>query len=436
MSAETVADTRVRAAFLAYSFLLYLLVPFVLLRLLWLGSRNPEYLRRWRERFGRPLRVNGDRPVLLLHAVSVGEVLAAKPLLHRLVARHPAYRIIITTTTPTGAMTVRQSFGESVEHLYFPYDLPAAVGCFLDRVRPDAVLVMETEIWPNFFAACRKRGVPLALVNARMSERSAAGYARVPGIIGDTLRIPVLIAAQSDADARRLRELGADPGRIVVCGNLKYDIRFPPSIREQGLALRRIFSASRPVWIAASTHEGEERVVLEAFATVRTEQPGCLLVLAPRHPERFDRVEALCGKAGFTTIRRTAQPARCDPEVDVYLLDTLGELPVLYASADVAFVGGSLTPHGGHNLLEPASLGLPLLSGPHLFNFADAAERLTEAGALHIVRDARELAATLLKMLGDANLRHEAGERARREYLKNQGSADLVMEGLRPMLSA
>jgi 3-deoxy-D-manno-octulosonic-acid transferase len=258
-----------RPARLAYSLLLYLLVPFVLLRLLWLGTRNPEYLKRWRERFGRPARLNGSAPVLLVHAVSVGEVLAAKPLLHRLMARHPGHRIIVTTTTPTGAMTVRQSFGERVEHLYFPYDLPSAVESFLDRLAPDAVLVMETEIWPNFFAACARRGIPLALVNARMSARSAAAYGRVPGLVGETLRAPALIAAQSEADAGRLRQLGADPGRVAVCGNLKYDIRFPPSIREQGLAQRRLFSANRPVWIAASTHEGEERAVLRSLRRSR-----------------------------------------------------------------------------------------------------------------------------------------------------------------------
>jgi len=418
---------------LAYSALLYLLVPFVLLRLLWLGTRNPEYLARWRERFGRPARRLGTEPVLLVHAVSVGEVLAAKPLLHRVMARHPGHRIIVTTTTPTGAATVRQSFGESVQHLYFPYDLPSAVDGFLERVDPDAVLVMETEIWPNFFAACGRRGIPLALVNARMSARSAAGYARVPGIVRDTLRIPVLIAAQSEADARRLRELGADPARLTVCGNLKYDIRFPPSVREQGLAQRRLFSASRPVWIAASTHEGEERAVLDAFAAVQRVQPDCLLLLAPRHPERFDRVEALCRKAGFSVARRRAESR--GPEMDVFLLDTLGELPVFYASADIAFVGGSLTPHGGHNLLEPAALGLPLITGPHVFNFADAAERLRQAGALRTVGNPQELAAVVVEMLNDANLRHAAGERAHRVYVENQGGADLVMERLQGVLS-
>jgi 3-deoxy-D-manno-octulosonic-acid transferase len=349
--------------------------------------------------------------------------------------RHPGHRLVVTTTTPTGAATVRQNFGESVEHLYFPYDLPSAVDSFLDRVCPAAVLVMETEIWPNFFTACARRGVPLALVNARMSARSAAGYARLSGMIRDTLRIPVLIAAQSDADARRLRELGADPGRLAVCGNLKYDIRFPPSIREQGLAQRRIFSASRPVWIAASTHEGEERVVLEAFAEIHRLQPDCLLVLAPRHPERFERVHGLCVKAGFTVARRTSPGVASGPSADIFVLDTLGELPVFYASADIAYVGGSLTPHGGHNLLEPASLGLPIITGPHVFNFADAAERLGAAGALRVAHDAGELATIVLDMLNDANGRHTAGERAHRVYMENQGSADLVIERLQPLLS-
>lgn len=419
----------------SYSVTLHLLLPLVLLRLLWLGWKTPGYRQRWRERFGLVRRQRGSEPVLLLHAVSVGEVLAAKPLLHRIQASYPAYRIVVTTTTPTGAMTVRQNFGDSVEHLYFPYDLPLAVATFLDRVAPRVVMVMETEIWPNFFAACRRRGIPLALVNARLSARSAARYARIARLARVTLHASTLIAAQSAADARRFADLGAAPGKVTVCGNLKYDVHLPPSVREQGVALRQAFSSSRAVWIAASTHEGEEQAALDAYADVVRSQPRCLLIIAPRHPERFDRVEQLCRRAGRSTARRTRMQTVPGDRVEVFLLDTLGELAMFYACADVAFVGGSLVRHGGHNLLEPAALGLPLISGPHLYNFTEIAERLAVVGALQTVPDAQQLAAAVSGLLQDANRRHAAGERARQVYLDNQGSADQLLLRLQPLLA-
>lgn len=415
-----------------YTLVLALLLPAALLRLAWLGLRNPGYLKRWRERLG--CLEAAAPPTLLVHAVSVGEVLAAAPLLRRLMEKE-GLSVVVSTTTPTGADTVRRVLGDSVRHVYFPYDLPFLVGRFLDRLRPGAVVIMETEIWPNFLSACGRRRIPVALVNARLSARSAAGYARFPALARAAMEALDLIAAQGEPDARRFVELGAVPDRVKVCGNLKFDVQLAASIVEQGAAQRRRFSVDRPVFMAASTHHGEEPMVLEAFRVVLEQEPRCLLVLAPRHPERAGAVEDLCRRAGLRTVRRTGGEASDPGTAQVFLLDTLGELPVFYAAADVAFVGGSLVPLGGHNLLEPASLGLPLLSGPHVFNFAEAAERLEAAGALAIVAHAKGLAGAVLELLRDANLRHARGEAARRVFRENRGSAEVVAGLLQPFLA-
>ena len=418
---------------LAYTLVLYLLAPLVLLRLAWLGLRNSGYWRRWRERFGFVPHARGLARPLLVHAVSVGEVLAALPLLRRLMEEN-GWDIVLSTTTPTGADTVRRCLGDSVRHVYYPYDLPPAAARFLDHVRPVAVLIMETEIWPNFLAACSRRRIPVALINARMSGRSAAGYARVPALVREALGSVALIAAQADADARRFVGLGADPRRVAVCGNLKFDVQLAASIAEQGAAQRHRFSTDRPVWIAASTHQGEEIRVLEAFRTVLAAEPRCLLVLAPRHPERAGTVEDLCRREGLRVARRTRENDYDAAATHVYLVDTLGELPVFYAAADAAFVGGSLVPLGGHNLLEPASLGVALVSGPGTFNFAEIVGKLEAAGALRVVPDAPALAGAVLELLRDANLRYARGEAGRRVFLENRGGVDLVMDLLRPLL--
>lgn len=418
-----------------YSCVLFLLTPFVLLRLLWLGRRNPAYLEGWTERFGFSRPVPGDRPVIWLHAVSVGEVLAAKPLLNKLLERYPNYRVIVTTTTPTGASTVQRNFPVNVAHRYFPYDLPLAVRISLSRIHPSLVIIMETELWPNFYARCAAQGLPLALVNARLSEQSARGYRRVPGLIRSTVRSASVIAAQSRADADRFLALGADPECVVVCGNVKFDVHLPHSVREQGQALRRLFSVNRPVWIAASTHPGEEAGILQAFGRVLVTIPDCLLILAPRHPDRCDEVEELCRSAGFTTARRSRQD-QYTRVTGVFLLDTLGELPVFYACADTAFVGGSLVPAGGHNLLEPASLGVPVISGPHLFNFESISELLVAAQAMTVVATPEQLAEVVIRLLQDANLRFSMGEAAKAVFQQHRGSTELLLRTLSPLLNA
>lgn len=356
--------------------------------------------------------------------------MAAQPLLRLLTEQFPHFRIVITTVTPTGAATVQRRLGDTVTHIYFPYDLPWAVRRFLLRVRPKLVIVMETELWPNFFSACHRAGVPLALVNARLSLRSLRRYQRVAGVARDTVQAASLISAQSKPDAERFIELGASPDRIEICGNLKFDLSVPHSVAEQGQAMRRFFSTDRPIWIGASTHQGEERLLLEAFRSVLLMHPRSLLILAPRHPERFESVAQLCGKMHFQAVRRSDTAMGYGPGTQIFILDTLGELPIFYASADVAFVGGSLVPAGGHNVLEAASLGVPLVTGPHMYNFAEIAELLGAAGALRIVGGVEQLAKCVDELLRDANLRHLMGESARSVFDRNQGSAQCIMRRL------
>ncbi|HEY5719372.1 MAG TPA: lipid IV(A) 3-deoxy-D-manno-octulosonic acid transferase [Gammaproteobacteria bacterium] len=403
-----------------YSLLLYLLVPAVVARLAWKGLNDPAYRGRWRERFGHAppgLRPGG----LWVHAVSVGEVLAAVPLVERLLALHPELPITVTTMTPTGSARVREQFGDRVGHCYVPYDLPGAVRRFLIALRPRAVIVMETEIWPNLLHQCARRRVPLVLANARLSARSFRGYRRIGRLIRAALGGVSAVAAQAQADAERLVALGAPAARVSVTGSIKFDLEVPDAVPQAAVALRTR-CGSRPVWIAGSTHEGEEVRVLEAHARLRQRHPDALLVLVPRHPERFRAVAELAAQRGFRVARRSG--GESPAEADVYLGDTMGELLLLYAAADVAFVGGSLVPTGGHNLLEPAALGRPVLTGPHLHNFTLIAELLLEAGAAWQVADAAELADKVALLLDDAGRRAGMGDAGQAVVARNRGALE------------
>jgi 3-deoxy-D-manno-octulosonic-acid transferase len=408
-----------------YTFLLYLLTPLVLLRLAWRGLRARDYWYRWPERFGSIAPALGER-VIWIHAVSVGEVQAAEPVVRALLEQYPDYSLLVTTVTPTGSARVTALFGQQLAHVYAPYDLPGAVSRFFDRVRPRLAIVMETELWPNLYQACQRRAVPLLVINARLSVRSVAGYRRVRGLAGDTLAAVTEIAAQTETDARRFESIGANPAIITVTGNLKFELRIPPSLLERAEVLRRDWGVGRPVWIASSTHEGEDELILRVFDQLRKQFSDCLLVLVPRHPERFEPVAALCVQQGYATVLRS-EHVSCTPETAVYVGDTMGELPLLYAAADVAFVGGSLVPHGGHNLLEPAALGLPAVTGPHVFNFVEICELLIDAGAAVKVADTDELLQTVIGWLGDANERHQVGQRGRQVVEKNRGALQAVM---------
>ena len=408
-----------------YTLLLYLLAPLVLVRLAWRGLAAPDYWRRWPERFGAIMPPLGKH-VIWIHAVSVGEVQAAEPLVRALLERYHAYSILVTTMTPTGSARVRALFGSDVAHVYAPYDLPGAVGRFIGRVRPQLAIVMETELWPNLYYACHTDHIPLLLVNARLSARSLSGYRKVRHLISETLSAVTEIAAQSEQDAEHFESLGADAGTITVTGNMKFEQNIPSSLFESAAALRRDWGVGRPVWIAASTHEGEDEMLLDVFRQIRKQFSDCLLVLVPRHPERFEPVAALCRNRGYNTLRRSdRQP--CLAETSILIGDSMGELPLFYAASDVAFVGGSLVRHGGHNLLEPAALGIPMVTGPHLFNFTAISRLLLDAGACVKVEDLSALEQTLARWLGDANERHRVGELGRMVVAKNRGALNKVV---------
>lgn len=416
-----------------YTVLLYLFMPFVLLRLAWSGLRHRGYWERWQERLGFVPYLGDEGMRLWIHAVSVGEVQAARPLVEALRRSFPSVRILLTTTTPTGAQCVQRQLAGQALHAYMPYDLPDVVRRFLQRVRPAALLVMETELWPNLLHRCRRDKIPVILANARVSERSSRTYQRIPGVTADMLKTIDVIAAQSREDADRFTALGADPARIKVTGSLKFDVRSPADIWDRARAIRECLGVDRPIWVAASTHAGEESIVLDAFSSLARLYPTLLLTVAPRHPQRFAGVFELCQRRGFRTITR-AQMQICGPETQVLLVDTVGELPLFYAVCDVAFVGGSLVETGGHNPLEAVSLGVPVVTGPHLFNFREIFRMLTETGAARVVRSQDELTRTIAELLADPDLRHTAGRRGLEVVERNRGAVDRLMELLTPYL--
>lgn len=417
---------------LLYSTLLYGLAPLLPLYLLWRGLRQPAYRQRWGERFGLVPRAI-PRGAIWVHGASMGEVQAAAPFLRELLHRYPDVPLLMTTMTPTGATQLEKLFGDRIHHCYLPFDLPHAVGLFLRRLQPRLALVVEMEFWPNLFHGIRARGIPLLVINARLSARSAAGYARFRGLMEPVLRCPTRIAAQSRDDARRLLELGAPDERLVVAGSLKFDQSLPASTREQGESLRQHLGANRPIWIAASTREGEDEQVLHAHGLVRRTLPSALLILVPRHPDRFARVAGLCREAGFQVIRRSEE-VPCPDQTAVYLGDTMGELPILYAASDLAFVGGSLVPIGAHNMLEPAALGLPVIVGPHTFNFSEITRQLVRAGGCDQVADASLLADAVIELLENPDRRAAMGLAAQRLVEANRGATQFVLHEVEGLL--
>ena len=421
--------TRAPRALLVYRWLLRLLLPLVFTRLLVRGFRNRGYWRRWRERLGFVAPARG--PTLWLHAVSVGEVRAAHALVAALRGRYRDTPLWITTTTPTGSAQVRQLFGDTVLHSYLPFDLPSAVERFLRRANPVAGIVMETEWWPTLFHACAGRGVPLVIANLRLSARSAARYQKFPTLTHATLACVRGFGVHAAADAERLKALGAAPTAITVTGSIKFDLEISATVVAAGAALRAAWGA-RPVWIAASTHADEEAMALRAHAQLRRTLPDALLVLVPRHPERFDAVARLA-RDEFVVARRSAGES-VTATTAVYVGDTMGELMSLFAASDVAFVGGSLVPVGGHNILEPAALGVPVVVGPHMFNFAEIAATARAAGALVDVADASALAPAIERLLMQTHCREAASAAARAMMAANKGALartlDLIAEVL------
>lgn len=409
-----------------YSALLYGLLPVLFLRLLWRSRGNPAYRQRWRERLGiLPPSFSPSSPVICLHAVSVGETMAARPLVERLLQAYPEHCLWISSTTPTGSDTVRRLFAGRVQHSYLPYDTPGAVQRFLTQLRPSLLLVMETELWPNLYAACAQQSIPLVVANARLSERSARGYARFAGLVQETLACIHTIAAREQQDAARFLALGAETGQVQVVGNIKFDLPPEMGLAEQGMVLRRQWG-SRPVWVAASTHAGEEDLVLQAHQHLLGQFPELLLVLVPRHPERFAAVAGVCTQQGLSFVRRS-QGGAVTAATRVLLGDSMGELRLWYAAADVAFIGGSLVDVGGHNPLEALDFSAPVITGAHIHNFADIYPALVAAGGAVVVDSPADLAHHLAIWLGDKDKRRAAGQSGKQFLQSQQGVVERLL---------
>lgn len=419
-----------------YSALFIGLLPFIVGRLLWRSRRLPAYRERITERLGVYTDGEGDQgnfPVWF-HCVSVGESEAAFPVIRGLRQRHPELPILVTCTTPTGSARIRAVLGDTVQHVYLPYDVPFAVKRFLKRFRPRLGVILETEIWPNLFVSCRKQGIPIAIINGRLSSRSVRGYLRLGSLVRESLSAVTLVAAQTWEDAEHYVLIGAENARVIMPGNIKFDVSQDEAMQASARQLRVTLFGSRPVWIAGSTHPGEDEQVLAAQAVLRQQSPHALLVLAPRHPERADSIQRLCVAQGHRVVRRTGQRA-CQPDEDVFILDTIGELRFFYAMADVAYVGGSLVPHGGQNVLEPAVAGVPVLIGPHTYNFADIVTRLLAAGGAFRIRDAVELGERVTALLEDPAASHTMGSQGMAFVSSNRGAVNRVLDALSDLLA-
>ena len=405
-----------------YTAALWLLLPYIAVRLLWRARRQPEYLRHVGERFGF-YPPGGGQPLIWLHAVSVGETRATQQLVMRLRAAYPGHRILLTHTTPTGRAAGEQLYGDDVLRVYLPYDYPFAVRRFLNHFRPQLGILMETEIWFNLIHTCHENDVPLLLLNARMSEKSARGYARFARLTRDALGELAAVAAQTDEDAQRLVRLGARG--VPVTGTLKFDIEPPPAMLELGKQLRGRFGAERKVFLAASTREGEEALLLDALKTV--DIPEVLLVIVPRHPQRFDEVARLLEQRGIT-FRRRSGDEQIPAGTQAVLGDSMGEMFAYYAASDLAFIGGSLLPYGGQNLIESCAMGTPVLVGPHTHNFAEATRLAIAAGAAIQVPDAHQLIGEMRRLLGDQEALAEMRRQCAGFVQANRGATEKSLE--------
>jgi 3-deoxy-D-manno-octulosonic-acid transferase len=410
-----------------YNLALAALLPVALPYFEWRARRQTGRGDVWAERFGfihrRP---DEDLPPIWIHAASVGEVQAALPLLRSLGDSIPERGLVVTSFTAAGADRLHHAAGDSVIHYLLPYDLPGPVRRFLDRVRPAALLVMETELWPNLFRQTAARGIPVVLGSARLSDKSMRRYRRIGALVRETLDHVTLIAAQTEADAERFRALGAAADRVETLGNVKFDLTASRSVAEQGMGLRRMLFADRAIWLAASTRAGEEEKVLDAFEQVHAQRPDALLVIAPRHPERAGSVRQLARARGFGVVMRSDNRA-AEADEAIFVLDTLGELSNFYAAGDVAFVGGSLVPVGGHNLLEPVALGQPVLTGPYNHNAPDIADQLIEAGAVRRVNNADQLASRVLEFFNDRDARVAAAQAGWQVIEDNRGAVERIV---------
>lgn len=411
-----------------YTLLFWLMLPLIFLRLLWRSRRQPEYLRHWGERLGR-YTFRPVRPVLWIHAVSVGETRAAASLVRAVNAHFPEYQVVLTHMTPTGRATAPELLEAGVVRCYLPYDLPFAVRGFLTRSRPALGVLLETEVWPNLIHACAQHHVPLVLANARLSEKSVRGYARFQPLVQNALRELTLIAAQTVEDAQRLKAIGATT--VEVTGNLKFDMPDPPRLEQVTAQLRLLVGSGRAVWLAASTRPGEEEILLDLLA------PGplreALLILVPRHPQRFEEVATMLQRRHIPFVRRS-ENRPVQPSMSVLLGDSMGELQSWYRVADVALIGGSLLPFGGQNLIEATAAGCPVLVGPHTYNFSEVAQQAVACGAARRVTTPQHLAGELARLLTDDGARQSMRQAGLDFTRRHQGATRHVLRLLSPYL--
>jgi 3-deoxy-D-manno-octulosonic-acid transferase len=416
-----------------YSLIIYLAVPVVLLYMAWRSLKDRRWRARWSERFaftGQDLQPGG----VVVHAASVGEVNAAAGLIQALQARPGAAPVNVTSFTPTGSARLTALCGDTLAHAYAPLDLPGSTRRFLDRVQPRLLVIMETEIWPNLYHAASQRGIPIVLVNARLSAASVRAYRRFRWLFGPALGQVRLALAQTEEDARRLAACGLPAERIVVAGNLKYEMQLPPQLESGAAALRQKWGAERPVLIAASTHAEDEPAVIEGFVTLKQTLPGALLILVPRHPERFAAAAAAARRADLRTELYSDGPA-CSPAADCFVINTMGKLQEYYACSDLAFIGGSFGPTGGHNPLEAAALGLAIITGPNMSSFSEAHAQLRAAGAVLTVNDNQELAQQALALLSSPERRRTMGRSGRRLVESGRGALQRSLDEIDALLS-
>ena len=417
-----------------YNFIFYLILPLILLRLLWKARKLAAYKKRCLERFAY-LKISPLKDSIWVHAVSLGETNAAIPLIKSLKEHYPDTTIVVTTMTPTGSERVNKIFGDSVFHVYVPYDYSGAVKRFLNYTNPRLLIIMEKELWPNILYYCHKRHIPILVANAKFSQHSFNGYRKIKKLTQQMLHNINMIAAQTQLDAQRFINLGADPKKITVTGNLKFDITLPENLSGKAQQIRASWGMDRPIWVAGSTHAGEEEKVLQAHKKIKQALPNALLILVPRHPERFAQITELAKKQNFNVIIRTKQD-KCTPTTDIIIGDTMGELLLFYAASDVAFVGGSLMPDiGGHNVLEPAALNIPIITGPYLSNFSEISQLLETAGALIKINNAEQLAETIIKLFQNPSLRKKQSTAAAQVIEQNRGALNKIMEKINILLS-
>ena len=405
----------------------------MLIRLTIRALKSPAYFLRVRERFGYYKSPPGTYKIWI-HAVSVGEVNAAGPLARELQRLYPNEKILLTTMTPTGADQARISFGERIDHLYLPYDYPFAVRRFINRIQPKLAIMMETEIWPNFIARCHKQNIPLVIANLRLSDRSFRQYKKFSFISRPVFRKIAHFAVQTNADSKRIRAITKSPNNITVTGNIKFEVNLPASLLEVAQVVRREWGTNRTILVAGSTHEGEEEILLQVFIRLKKHHADLLLVLVPRHPERFDSVYKLIAKYKLLCSRRSTNHIISDAGIDVHLGDTMGELPTFYAASDIAFVGGSLVKIGGHNILEACALGKPVVFGKYMFNFLEISRMTLEQNAGIQVNDITELENELTRLIDDPSYRYSYGEEGIKLIKNNQGSLSNTIKAIQHLL--